>query len=103
MTLQCLISIPSGIYYAIVPVMLTNMFPINLRCTVLSVIYSVAASLSAGITPILSLYLLEKTHMPSSPGLLVVTLVTMMLISMVFRLWEKHSLHQNGQQQNLFA
>jgi MHS family proline/betaine transporter-like MFS transporter len=86
--LQCLISIPSGIYYAIVPVMLTNMFPINLRCTVLSVIYSVAASLSAGITPILSLYLLQKTHMPSAPGLLVVSLVSIMLLSMFLRLFE---------------
>lgn len=102
-TLQCLISIPSGIYYAIVPVMLTNMFPINLRCTVLSVIYSVAASLSAGITPILSLYLLEKTRMPSAPGLLVVSLVSMMMISMVLRLWERHSFNQNCKQQNSFA
>ena len=101
--LQCLISIPSGIYYAIVPVMLTNMFPINLRCTVLSVIYAVAASLSAGITPILSLVLIEKTHMPSAPGLLVVSLVSMMFISMVLRMREKHSFKQNDEQLNSFA
>ena len=96
--LQCLISIPSGIYYAIVPVMLTNMFPINLRCTVLSVIYSVAASLSAGITPILSLYLLHKTQNPAAPGLLVVSLVSLMLISMVMRIREMNGQHPRCEQ-----
>ena len=83
--------------------MLTNMFPINLRCTVLSLIYAVAASLSAGITPILSLVLIEKTHMPSAPGLLVVSLVSMMFISMVLRMREKHSFKQNDEQLNSFA
>ncbi|NBQ17634.1 MFS transporter [bacterium] len=101
--LQCLISIPCGIYYAIVPVLLTNMFPINLRCTVLSAIYSVAASLSAGMTPILSLYLLQKTHNPSAPGMLVVSLVLLMLISMVLRVRERKVNLQRCEQQNSYA
>jgi MHS family proline/betaine transporter-like MFS transporter len=32
--IQALIAIPAGAYYATVPVMLAEMFPINLRCTV---------------------------------------------------------------------
>ena len=66
-----LIAIPAGAYYATVPVMLAEMFPIQLRCTVLSVLYSVAASLSAGLAPLLSLVLVKKTGMASSPSLLV--------------------------------
>lgn len=72
---QALISIPAGAYYATVPVMLTAMFPINLRCTVLSIIYSVAASLSAGLTPLISLLLVEKTGVSFSPSILVLVLI----------------------------
>lgn len=72
---QALISIPSGIYYATVPVMLTNMFPVNLRCTALSVIYSIAASLSAGLTPLLSLLLIQKIQTKTAPSLIVLILV----------------------------
>jgi MHS family proline/betaine transporter-like MFS transporter len=73
--IQLLISIPSGIYYATVPVMLTNMFPINLRCTVLSVIYSVAASLSAGLTPLFSFLLIQKTHLTIAPCFIIAGIV----------------------------
>ena len=67
--IQSLISIPAGAYYATVPVMLAEMFPLNLRCTVLSVLYSTAASLSAGLTPLLSLMLLERTGSSIAPTL----------------------------------
>ncbi len=73
--IQALISIPAGAYYATVPVMLAEMFPLNLRCTVLSVLYSTAASLSAGLTPLLSLVLLRKTDSAVSPTFLVIGLV----------------------------
>lgn len=72
---QSLISIPAA-YYATVPVMLAEMFPLNLRCTVLSVLYSTAASLSAGLTPLVSLLLLRKIHNAMAPTLLVIILVT---------------------------
>lgn len=72
---QALIAIPAGAYYATVPVMLAEMFPINLRCTVLSVLYSIAASLSAGLTPLVSLILVEKTGVTFSPSLLILLLV----------------------------
>ncbi|KTD35068.1 proline/betaine transporter ProP6 [Legionella nautarum] len=77
---QALIAIPAGAYYATVPVMLAEMFPINLRCTVLSVLYSVAASLSAGLTPLISLILVEKTGVTFSPSLIVLLLVFIVFI-----------------------
>jgi MHS family proline/betaine transporter-like MFS transporter len=80
--IQCLISIPAAAYYATVPVMLAEMFPLNLRCTVLSLLYSIAASLSAGLAPLLSLMLLRKTDHATSPTVLVVILVLLSLASM---------------------
>lgn len=71
LTVQTLIAIPAGAYYATVPVLLAEMFPLNLRCTVLSILYSTAASLAAGLTPLLSLMLLKKSQNALSPSILV--------------------------------
>lgn len=76
---QALIAIPAAAYYATVPVMLANLFPINLRCTVLSVVYSVAASLSAGLAPLFSFMLVEKTGSAASPSILILILVTILI------------------------
>ncbi|HFT6662044.1 TPA: MFS transporter [Legionella pneumophila] len=78
---QALIAIPAGAYYATVPVMLSEMFPIKLRCTVLSVLYSIAASLSAGLAPLISLLLVKNTGLPSSPSLLVYGLIGAVFIA----------------------
>jgi MHS family proline/betaine transporter-like MFS transporter len=80
--IESLISIPAGAYYATVPVILAEMFPLNLRCTVLSVLYSTAASLSAGLAPLLSLMLIRLTGNPMSPAILVIALVIISLIIM---------------------
>ncbi|HBI5657129.1 TPA: MFS transporter [Legionella pneumophila] len=77
--IHALIAIPAGAYYATVPVMLAEMFPLNLRCTVLSVLYSTAASLAAGLTPLLSLLLLKKYHNALSPTILVFVLAISVL------------------------
>ena len=80
--IQALISIPAAAYYATVPVILAEMFPLHLRCTVLSVLYSTTASLAAGLTPVLSLMLLRKTNNSTTPSLIVVILVVFTLIIM---------------------
>ncbi len=85
---QCLISIPAGAYYATVPVMLAEMFPLNLRCTVLSVLYATAASLAAGLTPLLSLMLLRRTNSPVAPTLLIFMLVVIVWGVMRLRTWK---------------
>lgn len=78
---QALIAIPAGAYYATVPVLLSEMFPIKLRCTVLSILYSTAASLSAGLAPLISLLLVKKTEIASSPSFLIFILVIGTLIA----------------------
>lgn len=79
---QIMIAIPAGAYYATVPVMLAEMFPIQLRCTVLSVLYSTAASLSAGLAPLISLLLVKSTGIASSPSILIFGLVGTAMIAM---------------------
>jgi len=83
---QALIAIPAGAYYATVPVMLAEMFPIKLRCTALSVLYSAAASFSAGLAPVVSLVLVRKTHSSVSPSILIIVLVIIVFIIMRARL-----------------
>lgn len=85
---QSLIAIPAGAYYATVPVILAEMFPIKLRCTVLSVLYSIAASLSAGLTPLLSMLLVKNTEIASSPSVLVFTLVALSFAVMATRYFQ---------------
>lgn len=77
---QSLIAIPVAAYAATVPVVLSEMFPINLRCTVLSFLYSIAASLSAGLIPFLTLYLVNKTTLSTYPAWFVLILVLVVLI-----------------------
>lgn len=80
---QILITIPATAYYSTVPVMLAEIFPINLRCTVLSTLYSIAASLSAGLAPLISLLLVEKTHNHTSPAVLSLVLAACIFIIII--------------------
>ena len=69
--MQAVIAIPAALYFATVPAFFTSLFPMQLRCTTLSLIYSIAASLSGGLIPLVSLYLIQSTHHPASPLLII--------------------------------
>ncbi|CAM4465854.1 MAG: Proline/betaine transporter [Legionella sp.] len=77
--MQLLISIPCACYYSVATVLLTELFPLQIRCTALSIVYSIAASLAAGVPPLLSDYLARKTQMPSSPSLIIIVLAAIVL------------------------
>lgn len=59
---KLLFCIPSACYYSIAPVLITESFPIRLRCTSLALIYQGTLSLAAGITPLAMLYLAKHSH-----------------------------------------
>lgn len=80
-TMQLLISIPCACYYSVATVLLTELFPLPIRCTALSIVFSIAASLAAGLPPLLSDYLTRKTQMPSSPSLIIIVLAIIVLIN----------------------
>ncbi len=79
--MQLIISIPCACYYRVATVLLTELFPLQIRCTALSIVYSIAASLAAGLPPLLSDYLARTTLMPSSPSIIVMILSTIVLIN----------------------
>lgn len=79
--MQSLISIPCACYYSVATVILTELFPIQIRCTALSIVYSMAASLAAGVPPLLSNYLSQTTQMPSSPSVIIILLSAILLIN----------------------
>lgn len=79
--MQLLISIPCACYYSVATVLLTELFPLQIRCTALSIVYSIAASLAAGLPPLLSDYLARKTQMPSSPSIIIIILATIVLMN----------------------
>lgn len=79
--MQLTISIACACYYSVATVLLTELFPIQIRCTALSIIYSVSASLAAGLPPLLSDYISRSTQMPSSPSLIIIILSSIVLIN----------------------
>ena len=79
--MQLIISIPCACYYSVATVLLTELFPLQIRCTALSIVYSTAASLAAGLPPLVSDYLARKTQMPSSPSIIMIVLATIVLIN----------------------
>lgn len=70
--MQLLISIPCACYYSVSSVLLTELFPMQIRCTALSIIFSIAASLAAGVPPLLADYLARVTGFPGSPSLIII-------------------------------
>lgn len=86
--MQLLISIPCACYYSVATVLLTELFPLPIRCTALSIVYSIAASLAAGLPPLLSDYLARVTHMPNAPIVIIVVLASIVLINI--KLLAKH-------------
>lgn len=80
--MQLLISIPCAGYYSVSSVLLTELFPLHIRCTVLSIIFSIAGSIAAGVPPLLADYLIKTTHSPNSPCFIMITIATIMLINL---------------------
>lgn len=107
--MQLIISIPCACYYSVATVLLTEIFPIQIRCTALSIIYSTAASLAAGIPPLLSDYLARKTHMPNSPACIIMILAVIVLGNvkiLASRYREgrnRYSLYMSGSEAELFT
>lgn len=79
--MQLLISIPCACYYSVATVLLTELVPLPIRCTALSIVYSIAASLAAGIPPLLSDYLARRTQLPSSPSIIIIVLAAIVLFN----------------------
>jgi MHS family proline/betaine transporter-like MFS transporter len=77
--MQLLIAIPCAGYYSVGSVLLTELFPIHIRCTALSITFSIAASIAAGLPPVIAEFLIQKTHSQNAPSLIIITIALIML------------------------
>lgn len=65
--IKLILSLICACYFSIAPTVITEIFPLKIRCTSVSLIYQTASSLAGGLTPIIMLYLANKTNTPHSP------------------------------------
>lgn len=84
LVMQLLISIPCACYYSVSSVIMIELFPLQIRCTALSLVFSVAASIAAGVPPLLSDYLARATNMPDSPSLIIMVITAIMLFNILW-------------------
>lgn len=78
---HCLMAIPCAAIFAVIPVFITDIFPHSVRCSIANLIYSVAACLGGGITPLIALKLGE--HHNYSPSYLLIIFGVLSLITLV--------------------
>jgi MHS family proline/betaine transporter-like MFS transporter len=87
--LKLLFCIPSACFYAVAPVLITEIFPVKLRCTSLALVYQITASLAAGLAPLIMLYLANHSNQrPYSPSYF-------LIISILFCLAGLHLIRKN--------
>ena len=79
---HCLIGIPCASIFAVIPVFITDLFPHKVRCSTVNFIYSIAACLGGGITPLIALRLGENGNY--SPSVILIVLGFISLVSLFF-------------------
>ncbi len=77
--MQLLISIPCACYLSVSSVILTELFPLPISCTALSIVFSIAASLASGAPALIANYLANFD--PTSPCLIIIVLSIIMLVN----------------------
>ncbi|MBA2711687.1 MAG: MFS transporter [Tatlockia sp.] len=69
-----IIGIPCASIFAVIPVFITEIFPISIRCSTTNLLYSIASCLGGGVTPLLAFKLSNYGHYNFLPGLILVVL-----------------------------
>ncbi|MCC5791748.1 MAG: MFS transporter [Legionellaceae bacterium] len=82
--LQLLISIPCACYYSVSSVLLTELFPLQIRCTALSIIFSLAASLASGVPPLLANWLVDTTQQLNAPAVIMMLMAGAVLLNVFY-------------------
>jgi MHS family proline/betaine transporter-like MFS transporter len=75
LTLIChiMIGIPCACYFSVTPTLITEIFPLSIRCSVSGFIYSIASCLAGGLTPLLAMYLVSNTIYYSPSFILIIS------------------------------
>ncbi|MFA5960572.1 MAG: MFS transporter [Tatlockia sp.] len=78
-----LIAIPCACIFAVTPVFITELFPLSVRCSTTNLIYSLAACLGGGVTPLIALKLGQ--YGSYFPGLILIVLGGTSLVLLGFK------------------
>ncbi|EHL30532.1 MFS transporter [Legionella drancourtii] len=78
-----LIAIPCACIFSVTPVLITEIFPLNVRCSITGFIYSVAACLGGGIVPILAFKLSNMQYGKYLLSLVIVTIGWACLLGLI--------------------
>lgn len=65
-------AIPCASIFAVTSVLITELFPLSIRCSVTNLVYSLAACIGGGITPLIAFRVVQHTNY--FPGLILVIL-----------------------------
>ena len=71
--IHTLIAIPCACIFAITPVLITELFPLEVRCSMTGLIYSIAACVGGGLTPVLALKISNQPYSPVLLGSIILT------------------------------
>ena len=62
-----MMAIPCASIFAVTPVLITEIFPLSIRCSITNLIYSLAACIGGGITPLIAFKLVQyESYLPGS-------------------------------------
>lgn len=81
--IQIIIAIPSAFYFAIVPVLITDMIQEDFRYRGVSVAYNTTTVLFGGTTPIVVIHVIKLTNLSCAPGLYLIFCAICTLISII--------------------
>ena len=74
-----------GLFYGVIPITLFNIFPIEVRCSGISIAHNISMACMGGTAPLIATYIIKQTdHNLSSPSYLLIFGATITLISLGF-------------------
>jgi len=85
-----MMAIPCASIFAVTPVLITEIFPLSIRCSITNLIYSLAACIGGGITPLIAFKL--EQYASYLPGLILVILGGINIFFLAAYMRRKHGL-----------
>lgn len=74
-----------GLFYGVIPITLFEIFPLEVRCSGISIAHNISMACMGGTAPLIATYIIKQTdHNLLSPSYLLIFGATLSLISLVF-------------------
>ena len=81
-----IVAVPSALIFGLTPTLITEIFPLSVRCSIAGLIYSISSCLAGGLTPLLAIYLANNLSLQYAPsGLLIISTILGLFILIKLR------------------